>query len=320
MPREVFSGNSVSEWGDDGEAGLLARVEEAAAHRRFSPKTLEAYRRTWVRVGALAAARDLDLAGLSREGARGLYPELAGARGPSHHLQVKAALGFLYRVLDQPNPFEGCLSPKFDIAKVELKYLTAAQVGRVLGALRGGEGYYARLSSTLAAALFLTATRFHEWAGLERERLLWGEGGGLVVRLRTKGGRFSDRKMSGAFARSLRGWLEFSEAVQGVRLRTGGLDFAASPYVFPGRDGKPFTNEAFNLRLKAACRDCGVPVITAHGLRHAAATALLNEKRLNLKEVQEMLGHQNISTTARYTHVDQSRLSGMSEDLEGLLP
>ena len=115
------------------------------------------------------------------------------------------------------------------------------------------------------------------------------------------------------------GLVNFSEAVQGVRLRTGSLDFAASPYVFPGRDGKPFTNEAFNARLKSACKECAVPIITAHGLRHAAATALLNEKRLNLKEVQEMLGHKNISTTARYTHVDHSRLAGMSADLEGLL-
>ena len=65
---------------------------------------------------------------------------------------------------------------------------------------------------------------------------LWGEGGGLVVRLRTKGGKFSDMKLSENFARSLRSWLEFAEAVQGVRLRTGSLDFAASPYVFPGRD------------------------------------------------------------------------------------
>ena len=319
MPIEDFTGEYPPGGGNYGEADLLARVQEAAESRRFAGKTREAYERTWVRVFALAAAHDLDLGSISREQARGLYPELAGARGPSHHLQVKAALSFIYRVLDRTNPFEGCLAPKFDISKVELRYLTSPQVGRVLAALKKGEGYYERLSFTLAAALFLTATRFHEWAGLERERLLWGEGGGLVVRLRTKGGKFSDMKLSENFARSLRNWLEFAEAVQGVRLRTGSLDFAASSYVFPGRDGKPFTNEAFNARLKSACKECAVPIITAHGLRHAAATALLNEKRLNLKEVQEMLGHKNISTTARYTHVDQSRLAGMSADLEGLL-
>ena len=49
-----------------------------------------------------------------------------------------------------------------------------------------------------------------------------------------------------------------------------------------------------------------MPIITAHGLRHTAATALLNEKRLNLKEVQEMIGHKNISTTARYPVLTES--------------
>ena len=74
-------------------------------------------------------------------------------------------------------PVRGGIAPKFDISKVELRYLPSPQVGRVLAALKKGEGYYERLSFTLATALFLTATRFQEWAGLERERLLWGEGG-----------------------------------------------------------------------------------------------------------------------------------------------
>ena len=61
---------------------------------------------------------------------------------------------------------------------MELRYLTSPQVGRVLAALNKGEGHCQRMTFTLAEALFLTATRFHEWAGLERERLLWVEGGG----------------------------------------------------------------------------------------------------------------------------------------------
>ena len=82
------------------------------------------------------------------------------------------------------------------------------------------------------------------------------------MRPRTKGGKFSDMKLSENFARSLRLWLEFAEAFQGVRLRAGSLDFAASPYVFPGSYGKPFTNEAFNARLKSDCKECTVSIIT----------------------------------------------------------
>ena len=96
--------------------------------------------------------------------------------------------------------------------------------------------------------------------------------------------------------------------MKGVRLRTGGIDFAGSALVFPGRDGAPFSNKAFNVRLKLACERARVPVISAHPLRHTAATLLLNERGANLRDVQALLGHKSIATTARYTHIDSERL------------
>jgi hypothetical protein len=54
-------------------------------------------------------------------------------------------------------------------------------------------------------------------------------------------------------AASLEEWFAFLESVKGVRLRSGGVDFAGSPLVFPGRDGAPFSNQAFNARIKLAC-------------------------------------------------------------------
>jgi integrase/recombinase XerC len=90
-----------------------------------------------------------------------------------------------------------------------------------------------------------------------------------------------------------------------VRLRRGGgVNFAGSALVFPGRNGAPFSNKAFNARLKLACERARAPVISAHPLRHTAATLLLNEREANLRDVQTLLGHKSLATTARYTHVD----------------
>jgi integrase/recombinase XerC len=75
-----------------------------------------------------------------------------------------------------------------------------------------------------------------------------------------------------------------------------------------GRDGAPFSNKAFNARIKLACQRARVPVISAHPLRHTAATLLLNERGANLRDVQALLGHKSIATTARYTHIDSERL------------
>ena len=85
--------------------------------------------------------------------------------------------------------------------------------------------------------------------------------------------------------------------------------------LFPGRDGGFYSNQAFNRRLKVACQGVHAPVITAHGLRHSAATLLLNDRNRNLREIQELLRHKNLATTARYTHVDRERLKGVVADL-----
>ena len=99
----------------------------------------------------------------------------------------------------------------------------------------------------------------------------------------------------------------------------GGIAFAGSQFVFAGYSGAPFSNRAFNLRLRAACRAIGVGEITAHGLRHSAATILLNHVRKDLREIQELLRHKNIRTTVRYAHVGYEQTRQTAEALSQAL-
>lgn len=296
---------------------LLAQANAAAEQRQLADPTQTAYRRTWLKLAAWCAADSLDPAALPSSKAVEYYAALTAKRGASHHLQTKAALSFLYRVLEARNPFTECMAPKFRPETVEIRHLESANVAAVLLHLQEcRHDYYGHLTFHLAEALFYSACRYHEWATLPADRLIRNAiGGNVAVRIKGKGGGFIDMPILERLGLSLAEWRRFLESFKGHKMRRGGMEFAGSGLLFPGRDGGYYSNQAFNRRLAAACKAVGAPVISAHGLRHSAATLLLNERDRNLKEIQELLRHKNLSTTARYTHVDRERLKSVMADL-----
>lgn len=88
---------------------------------------------------------------------------------------------------------------------------------------------------------------------------------------------------------------------------------AGGQALFPGTGGRRMTRQAVWTLIRRWARAAGLPKkVYPHLLRHSFATHLL-EGGADLRVVQELLGHSDISTTQIYTHVDPSRLKGIHQ-------
>ncbi|MFP6805736.1 MAG: site-specific tyrosine recombinase XerD [Pseudomonadales bacterium] len=84
--------------------------------------------------------------------------------------------------------------------------------------------------------------------------------------------------------------------------------------VFPSSRGQPMTRQTFWYRIKAHAATAGIEKkLSPHTLRHAFATHLLNHGA-DLRVVQLLLGHSDLSTTQIYTHIAQQRMKELHRE------
>lgn len=231
---------------------------------------------------------------LARLGQRGL-----GARSQARHL---AAIRMFHRFLcadriAKKDPARVIERPK--AARKLPVFLSVEEVEALLSAPDPLQPAGAR-DKAMIELLYATGLRVSELVGLRLDDLHL-EAGYLVAL-----GKGNKERIVpvGAIARAaVEHWID------GPRLALS--RGRAGRHLFVGPSGRPLTRQGFwkILRRHAAAAGIDRP-ISPHKLRHSFATHLL-ERGADLRAVQQMLGHADVSTTQIYTHVDSRRLRGL---------
>jgi integrase/recombinase XerD len=194
----------------------------------------------------------------------------------------------------ETNPIEEMESPK--IAKTLPEILSLKEVEQLLEQ-PNPQAPLAIRDRAMLEVLYATGMRVSELTQLPMNQINL-EGGYVLVF-----GKGSKERIVPLGSEAIR-WVTFYLKVARERLAKG----KESPFLFISRSGRAMSRQQFWKNIKAYGRRAGIRKrITPHVLRHSFASHLL-ERGADLRSVQMMLGHVDISTTQIYTHVTGERL------------
>jgi integrase/recombinase XerD len=288
---------------------VSARVDEYLSHlqfeRRLAAHTLESYGRDLTDLGRFAAAREQPIDQLTRRDLETWVRDLmAEGRAPRSVARAVASIRGFYRFLTvhghvADNPAVDLQAPK--AWKVLPKFLPIAEVDRLLQApdISTPRGLRDR---ALIEVLYATGLRVSELVGLRPQDLhldagyLTTTGKGRKQRIVPIGD-----EAAAWITRYLR---DARPALLGRR---------SSPRLFVNaRGGGPgITRVGFWKILKRYGQTLGIArQVSPHVLRHSFATHLL-ERGADLRAIQMMLGHADLSTTQIYTHILDARMRAL---------
>ena len=158
-------------------------------------------------------------------------------------------------------------------------------------------------NKAMLEVLYSCGLRVSELVGLRKSWLFLETG---FIRVIGKG----DKERLVPIGREAMHYLQIYE--QGQR-RAGVIQPGYEDFVFLNRRGKPLTRVMVFLIIKELAKTAGIKQnISPHTLRHSFATHLV-EGGADLRAIQEMLGHESITTTEIYTHLDKQFLKSTLE-------
>jgi integrase/recombinase XerC len=274
-------------------------LRHLAQERRLSPRTGEAYQRdlnalaTWCDRNGVHDWQTLDHGHVRTFSARAH----AAGLGPRSIQRRLSAIRSFYVYLQREgnvrhNPAMDVKAPK--APKRLPRTVDADQMARVLES--PAEGPLGLRDAAIMELLYSSGLRLAELVGLDLLQLDLPD---RTVRVTGKGQKVRIVPVGRKAVDALKTWI----------LTRASIAAPGEMAVFVGRNGRRLGPRAIQLRLADIARRQGLPVkLHPHLFRHSFATHLL-ESSQDLRTVQELLGHADISTTQVYTHLDFQHLA-----------
>jgi len=291
----------------DPQQAMDLYLDHLRVERGLAVNTIEAYGRDIQRfLDFLARESSLPLAGVSRSTLLGFLLSLDRAHlAARSRARILSSLKGFFRFLAQEemiseNPAGDIETPKTMAALPhvlnlgEVEALLAAPNPEDIGGLR---------DRAMLEVMYATGLRVSELVSLETARVNLEAG---YVRAVGKG----NKERLVPLGEEARDWIRRYLSEGRPRL----IKARTSPSLFVSRRGKKISRQYFWKRIKTYAQAAGIAKeISPHVLRHSFATHLL-EHGADLRVVQMMLGHADISTTQIYTHVTRERLRRVHQD------
>jgi integrase/recombinase XerC len=197
---------------------------------------------------------------------------LVGLAGPKlpQHIPVSLTVDEVFSLLEEPKPQDSLFQR--DRAVMELIYSTGMRVSEAAGADCGDVDFAAGM-----------------------------------IKIRGKGGKERLAPFGQAAEEALKQWLPQRGQLIAARITRG--DEPEQNALFLNSRGTRLTVRSIERMVAGYALRAGISIkVTPHALRHSFATHLL-EMGMDLRMVQELLGHASLSTTQKYTHLDMAHLS-----------
>lgn len=294
-------------------------LQMLSAERGAAANTLAAYQRDLEDACRFFTARGCKLDAVSPDIVRAYLASLSAAGlAPASRARRLSSLRQLFRFLTAEgtipeDPSHGVAAPK--AGRRLPKTLSVEEVDRLIEAARrradgtsGADRVRALRLHCLVELLYATGLRVSELVSLPRTVL---RGDDRLLTIKGKGGRERLVPLNSGARAALQRYLSIGEEEQADVART-----VATRWLFPSKsDAGHLTRQRFAQDLKDLAAEAGLASesVSPHVLRHAFASHLL-DRGADLRAVQQLLGHADISTTEIYTHVLEERLKKLVKD------